>query len=98
MAILAEQGVAMQFRRSVTYVAGLFCYRSTRAIPRRYLTLVEADVRSDGARVARILYGSHAASVNRRPASSTNRTCRKDLFNCPCDLRAAAQPSVRALL
>jgi len=37
-------------------------------------------------------------SVNRRPASSTHRTCRKDLFSCPRYIRAAAQPSVRALV
>ena len=33
MAILAERGLAMQFRRSVTYVAGLFCYLCTPVVP-----------------------------------------------------------------
>jgi hypothetical protein len=34
IAILADQGLAMQFRRSVTCVAGLICYLSTRTVPR----------------------------------------------------------------
>lgn len=41
---LAESSLVVQFRRSVSYVPGLFCQLCTRAIPRLRLTIAQRGI------------------------------------------------------